>query len=82
MYAVFAKAKREIEALNARLLLSAEQIAPDFRTPQGNVSAMNDTEKAGNIGLSRYVPFAARNCSVCELCLWRPTVGHGNGVRR
>lgn len=73
---VFAKAKREIESLNSRLL-SAEQIAPDFRTPQGNIAAMNDTEKAGNIGLRatfRLLPEIAAfvNC-VCGDQLRRTT---------
>lgn len=65
---VFAKAKRDIEALNKRFL-AAGQIAPDFRTPLGNVSALSEVEKAGNIGLRatfRLVPEIAAfvNC-VC-----------------
>lgn len=73
---VFAKAKRDIEALNSRLL-SAGQIAPDFRTPKGNVAAMTDTEKAGNIGLRatfRLLPEIAAfvNC-VCGDQLRRTT---------
>ncbi len=65
---VFAKAKRDIEALNKRFL-AAGQIAPDFRTPLGNMPALSEMEKAGNIGLRatfRLVPEIAAfvNC-VC-----------------
>jgi len=65
---VFAKAKRDIEALNKRFL-AAGQIAPDFRTPHGNIAALSEVEKAGNIGLRatfRLVPEIAAfvNC-VC-----------------